>query len=286
MPHIIKKTILVFLSYNSYTVGIKQSLQNQKLTFNNVKKIIFTLLAYSCHCTAQNVDEQNYPNKLTGDIGVAAYITKSNVKTNSTSTSVLPYAFAEYNRLAMRIDTLGIKTAKMGYGYLELSGRISLDSYKIQSQINHQNISKSTPAPLGLGTFQETSIGAFFINYLHDFNQSKGSLQEIIYFGEVKLANQVTVYPQIGLERMSKNYSNYYLGVNQTESNIAGYNVYLPNTLINSITGLAIEISLFDHVYLTGYAKRKWLGDKTSASPILNRSHQDTFYMGTTYRFD
>jgi len=92
---------------------------------------------------------------------VAAYITKSNVKTNSTSTSVLPYAFAEYNRLAMRIDTLGIKTVKMGYGYLELSGRISLDSYKIQSQINHQNISKSTPAPLGLGTFQETPIGAF-----------------------------------------------------------------------------------------------------------------------------
>jgi outer membrane protein len=251
-----------------------------------LKKFLFTLLAYSCHCTAQNVDEQNYSNKLTGDIGVAAYITKSNVKTNSTSTSVLPYAFAEYNRLAMRIDTLGIKTVKMGYGYLELSGRISLDSYKIQSQINHQNISKSTPAPLGLGTFQETPIGAFFINYLHDFNQSKGSLQEIIYFGEVKLGNQVTVYPQIGLERMSKNYSNYYLGVNQTESNITGYNVYSPNTLVNSITGLAIEIPLFDHVYLTGYAKRKWLGDKAGASPIMNRSYQDTFYIGTTYRFD
>lgn len=251
-----------------------------------LKKISPLLIVFNSFCMAQTIDEQTQPNRLVGDIGIAAYVTNNNIKSNSTSTSVLPYAFAEYVRIAMRIDTLGIKTVKMGYGHLELSGRISLDSYKVQSSINHQSISKNTPIPIGLGTFQETPIGAFQVNYFHDFNQSRGSLQEIIYFGEIKLANQITVYPQIGLERISKNYSNYYLGINQTESNITGYGVYSPNILVNTITGLVIEVPLLDHIYLTGYAKRKWLGDKTAASPIMNRPFQDTFYIGTTYRFD
>lgn len=251
-----------------------------------LKKISPLLIVFNSFCMAQTIDEQTQPNRLVGDIGIAAYVTNNNIKSNSTSTSVLPYAFAEYGRIAMRIDTLGIKTVKMGYGHLELSGRISLDSYKVQSSINHQSISKNTPIPIGLGTFQETPIGAFQVNYFHDFNQSKGNLQEILYFGEIKLAKQITVYPQIGLERTSKNYSNYYYGVNQAESSTLAYSAYSPNTLINTITGIVVEVPLFDHVYLTGYAKRKWLDNKVGASPIMNRSYQDTFYIGTTYRFD
>lgn len=251
-----------------------------------LKKILVLLTGYSSFCVGQTLNQESFPDRLIGDVGLAAYISNLNTKSNSTTTSVLPYAFAEYGRFAMRIDTLGVKTLKMGFGYLELSGRINLDSYKIQSQNNQQSISKNAPIPIGLGTFQETPIGAFQINYFHDFNQSKGDLQELIYYGEVKLKKQITIYPQIGIERTSKKYSNYYYGLNQAESNTLGYNSFEPGSLINLITGVAIETPLTNHVYLTGYAKRKWLGDKVGASPIMNRSHQDIFYIGTTYRFD
>ena len=247
--------------------------------------ITYPLLGFS-QVTDQEHPEPEFSNRIIGDVGLAGYTSQLNIKSNSSSSTVLPYVFADFNRLSLRIDTLGLKTVKMGYGYLELSGRINLDSYKINAINNQQSVSKNMPLPLGLGTFQETPVGAFQINFFHDYGKSKGDLQELIYFAEFKLGSYVTIYPQLGVERASSNYANYYYGINQNESNVTGYNVYTPHAVINTMTGLAIEIPLADHLYLTSYGKRKWLDDKASKSPIFNRSYQDTFFMGVIYRFE
>ncbi len=70
---------------------------------------------------------------MVGDVGVGGYYTRSIVRGNSDVLGVFPYADFEYRRVFARVDTLGIKTFSLGYGYLELAGRISQDAFDYQS---------------------------------------------------------------------------------------------------------------------------------------------------------
>ena len=62
--------------------------------------------------------DDGLPDHLVGDVGLAIYATNRHLNNDSTHPLALPYAFVDCKRLFARIDEIGIKTYKMGYGYL------------------------------------------------------------------------------------------------------------------------------------------------------------------------
>jgi outer membrane protein len=245
------------------------------------------LFIASVVCNAYAMDDisDGLPEHIVGDVGLAMYTSNLYIGTEGMQSFVLPYAFADYKRAFIRIDEVGFKTLKMGYGYLELIGKINLDNYKVKSLFNGASINRSDPIPLGIGTFQETPIGGFFINAYHDFGKSKGALYEFSYFAEIETFKKVVLYPQLGVERQSNQYANYYYGISPGESAQTGYSAYTAPASNNLLAGLMIEIPVVDNWYINIYGKRKWMGSGINNSPVMNRSFQDSALMALAYRF-
>jgi len=225
------------------------------------------------------------PDHIVGDIGAAVYTSNLHIGTEGTQSLALPYAFFDYQRFFARIDEVGIKTFKMGYGYFEVIGKINLDTYKVKSPFNGTSINRSDPIPLGVGTFQETPIGGFFANAYHDFGKSKGALYELLYFAELETFKKIVIYPQVGIERQSSQYANYYYGINSGESVLTGYSAYTAPATNNLLAGIMIEIPVVDSWYFNIYGKRKWMGSGINNSPVMNRAFQDNIFMALAYRF-
>jgi len=225
------------------------------------------------------------PDRIKGDIGAAVYSTNLNIGSSSSQSMALPYGFFDYQRFAMRIDQLAFKTLPVGFGYLEIVGKVDPDSYNVKSTINGQTINKGYQVPIGLGTFQDTPIGAFFLNAYHDFGKSKGNLLELNYFAEIELFSKVVLYPQVGIEHQSGSFANYYYGVTSGQAQITGYQAYTASSSNNPLAGFLLEIPVAEDWYLNLYGKRKWLGSGVNNSPVLTRSFQDTMFMALAYRF-
>ena len=245
-------------------------------------------MASSKLCFAEQdtpLSSKSLPDHILGDLGIATYTNTLNIGSYGTQSTPLPYGFFDYKRFAMRIDQLALKTLELGLGYLEIVGKVDIDTYKVKSTINGQTINKGYPIPIGIGTFQETPIGVFMVNAYHDFGPSNGNIFELNYFSEIEAINKVVIYPQIGIERQTGQYANYYYGISTSQSQQTGYEVYSAQGSTNAIVGLLIEVPVINDWYLNIYGKRKWLGSGVNNSPVLTRSFQDTFFIALAYRF-
>jgi len=238
------------------------------------------MLAFSC--TAWTSEE--LPQKMDGDVGLGDYYTHSIIRGDSDKLNVLPYLDFDYGKLFARVDTLGVKTLKMGYGYLELVGRISQDGFSTNASGLQGLHTRQTSIPVGIGTFQVTPIGAFMVNAFHDVNQSQGNMLEAIYGVELDLP-RVILYPLIGAEYQSREYVSYYYGVSTQEAASSKYAAYQPAGSYNSLIGLIADISLTDEYHLNFCVRHKWLGDSIQLSPIVNQRYLDTGYLSLSYRF-
>ena len=215
---------------------------------------------------------------------MGAYYTRSIIRGKSDALSVLPYGDFEYGRFFARVDTLGIKTLKMGNGYLELVGRVSQDGFSTNTPGLQGLGNRGTSIPLGIGTLQVTPLGGFMLNAFHDVRQSKGEWVEAIYAGEFDLP-QVTFYPLLGAEYQSREYVRYYYGISAQEAAASRYALYQPAGSFNDFIGLIADIRLTDDYHLNAYVRRKWLGDAIRQSPIVSQRYLDTGYFSLSYRF-
>ena len=255
--------------------------------YSAMKSILFLLFMAIVSPTfaMDDLPDDGLPDHIVGDVGAAIYTSNLHIGTEGTQSLALPYAYFDYKRFFARIDEVGIKTFKMGYGYFELTGKINLDTYKVKSPINGSSINRSDPIPLGVGTYQETPIGAIFANAYHDFGKSNGALYELLYFAELETYKNIVVYPQLGIERQSSQYANYYYGINSGEAALTGYSSYVAPATNNLMAGMMIEIPVVDNWYVNIYGKRKWMGGGINNSPVMNRSFQDNIFMALAYRF-
>lgn len=229
-------------------------------------------------------ETEDFPQRVDGDIGLGAYYTHSVIRGKSDALSILPYADFEYGRMFFRVDTLGVKTLKMGYGHLELIGRISMDGYNTNTPALQGLKRREMSIPLGIGTLQVTPIGGFYINAFHDVRESQGNWFEVIYGAKVDL-QRVIFYPLLGAEYQSKEYVRYYYGISAQEAAGSQYASYQPAGTFNGLLGLIAEIRLNDGYYLNCYVRRKRLGDAIRLSPIVNQRYLDTGYLALSYRF-
>ena len=248
--------------------------------------VIFFTLSLPSHAESPVLDStKELPDRIIGDVGMAVYSTNLHIGSYGPQTTLLPYGFFDYQRFSMRIDQLALKTLPIGFGFLEVVGKVDPDTFKVKSTINGQTINKGYQIPMGLGTFQETPLGVFMINAYHDFGKSKGNLLELNYFGEIELPHKVVIYPQVGLERQSSSYANYYYSITPEQSQLTGYKTYTATGTNNPIGGFLLEIPVVDNWIINLYGKRKWLGSAVSNSPVLTRSFQDTVFLALAYRF-
>ena len=231
---------------------------------------------------AQATDE--FPQGIEGDVGLGSYYVRSIVRDKGNESSVLPYLDFEYGRFFARVDTLGIKTQKLGYGYLELVGRVSQDGVDTNVPGLQGLGKRETSIPLGIGTLQVTPAGGFWLNAFHDVNRSGGNLFEAIYGGEFKLA-QATFYPLLGAEFQTAGYVRYYYGISAREAASSTYATYQPAGSFNDFIGLIADFRLSDEYHLNCYVRRKQLGASIRQSPIVTQKYQDTGYIALSYRF-
>lgn len=232
-------------------------------------------------CIAQ-ADE--FPSNIDGDIGLGVFYKSPIIRSQANQLSVLPYAYFNYDRAFIRLDTLGAKTRRLGYGYLEIVGRYSQDGFDADTSSLAGLKNRQTSIPLGVGTMQVTPIGAFFIDAFHDVNKSGGNLLEVIYVG--KLAGPwLTFYPLFGAEYRSKEYVRYYYGISSQEAANSQYVAYQPAGALNPLMGLMADARLTEEYHLNFYLRRRWLGSSIQASPIVNQKFLDTGFVALSYRF-
>lgn len=227
---------------------------------------------------------EEFPQKIDGDIGLGAFYTGSIVRSRVNQVSVLPYAYFSYGRAFVRLDTLGVKTRKLGYGYLEIVGRYSQDGFDADTASLAGLTNRRTSAPLGAGTLQITPIGAFFINAFHDVSKSGGNLFEAIYVGKLELLG-VPVYPQLGTEYRSKEYVRYYYGISPQEAANSQYAAYQPGGAFIPLIGFVAEVGLTREYSLNFYLRRRWLDRTIQGSPIVDQQFLDTGFVALSYRF-
>lgn len=225
------------------------------------------------------------PDRLLGDLGGAAFVTQSVIRSQDTKTSVLPYAFVDYGRFFARVDTLGMKTVGLGHGYLELAARVSQDGWRADTAVLAGLTDRKTSIPLGIGTFQKTPYGALFLNAFVDANKSRGTLLDATYAAEFKLG-PVSFYPQVGVEYRNAKYTNYFYGVSPAESAASGYAAYNAGASATPMLGLAADVPLAESWVLSLQLRHKWLDAAVSDSPLVDKKAQNSGFIALAYRFN
>ena len=160
-------------------------------------RVLLAALAMSLSTPALADDAPHF----VGDIGLGVERTQASAPGARARDRALPYAYGDYGPLFVREDTFGAKLVPVGWGSLELVGRISTEGTDADGPgLAH----RTDPRPIGVGTFQETPWGGVFADAFVD-TVSGGTLLEVSYAAELP-AGPLTFYPQVGLTRRSARY--------------------------------------------------------------------------------
>lgn len=250
-----------------------------------VSYLVAHILAFFSAVSVAQADELT----LKGDVGLGAFSGQSAVRGVHEGVSPFPYIYADYGRAFGRIDTFGVRTFKMGYGNFELIGRAAFDGFRSKDALLGHLSERRNSLPLGIGTFQETPIGGFFLYALQDVAQSKGQIFEATYAAELPIG-RVTAYPMLGIEHRSAAYNRYYYGISTNELQNSGLtgrlNAYSPSSATIPQAALLVDIPLHAAWHLNLYGRVKWLPNTLKNSPLVERSTESSIFAAVTYRFE
>lgn len=254
-------------------------------TMKFLPRALSSTLAISCMLfSAAAPAEEEFPERIKGDVGGAVYFSTNPVKGESGTLIAAPYLYLDYGRYFARFDTFGYKTLPLGYGYVEVVGRVNLDGYQTNNSVRRGIGERKHSLPLGIGTFQETPIGGFFVNAFYDANQSHGGLYEVIYAAEFDIGNNV-VYPMFGFEHFTTQYTKYFYGVSPAEAGRSSYPAYTPAANTTSMLGFVWEVPVVEDWNANIYMMRRWLGSAIGNSPLVNTKLQDEAFVSLSYRY-
>lgn len=222
--------------------------------------------------------------RLQGDIGLAAYATRAIVEGAQTDLTVLPYLDFTYDRFFARVDTFGYKAKQVGYGDLEVIARFNQDGFRTDIPALNGLSTRQSSLPVGLGTLQVTPLGGVFFNVFHDINKSGGNWAELIY-GAKFTASGAVLYPMLGVDYQSADYTGYYYGVSEQEAISSPFASYAPASAVNAFVGLIMDVGLSRNWHLNAYVRHKRLDDSIYRSPLVTRRYLDTAYLALSYRY-
>ena len=184
----------------------------------------------------------------------------------------------------MRVDTVGYKTLKIGYGHLEFVGRLSFEGFKANDDLPGIQ-DRESPILLGLGSFQKFDWGGVFVNAFVNASANHGYLAEAIYAGKFN-TGPITFYPTAGVEYRSGKYVSHLYGVNATEALTSGRPAYTPDGFsLIPVLGLAAEFPISGNWGMNLQLRQRWLDGAIKNSPLVDKSTQTTGYAALVYRF-
>ena len=201
-----------------------------------------------------------------GDLGLGVERTQASAPGASARTWALPYAYGDYGRLFVREDTFGVKTVPIGWGALEIVGRVSTEGTDSDGPgLAH----RTNPRPVGLGTFQETPWGGVFVDAFVD-SVSGGSLLEASYAAELPVG-PLTLYPQAGVTRRSARYDAHL------------YDVHAAST--TPVLQLSGELPFADAWVLLAHMQWEPLDDAVRASARVDARSRTSALVALAWRF-
>ena len=218
--------------------------------------------------------QETFEWTLKGDIGVGAFGKNTNVVGRDNTLSILPFGYADYGRAFWRVDTVGVKTLQMGYGYLEIVGRFDFENSTNTKSDFSSLFKRENAIPLGLGTFQKTPWGGFFLHGYQDVGASRGQVAEARYAAKFDV-QKLSIYPQVAVEYRSAKFNDTYYGTP----------TYHAGASVNPTVAVAAEYPLYENWMLNAQVRRKWLGSQVADSPLVNRRTLDDAYLAVSYKF-
>lgn len=223
------------------------------------------------------------PDRFVGEVGALVTAAQSVVQGGSTTATALPYVYGDWGRLYARVDTFGVKTLPLGDGHLELAARVSTEGYKARKTDFATAGDRSTPVPVGLGTFQRTALGGVFAYVFHD-TISGGQLLELTWAGRVPLGS-ATLYPQLGLEHRTAAYVQHLYGVSGVQVG-PGLSSYQAGASTAPVLSLHATVPLHGPWALQLQTRYRAWDSAVRNSPLVDRSSQLSGYAALTYSWN
>lgn len=221
------------------------------------------VLAACLAATAARADDGLH---YVGDLGLGVQRTQASAPGAWARTFALPYAYGDLGRLFVREDTFGAKLVPVGWGALELVGRVSTEGTDADGPgLAH----RTNPRPVGLGTFQETPWGGVFADAFVD-TVSGGTLLEASYAAEVAVG-PATLYPQAGLARRSARYDAHLVDVHAAST-----------TPVLQLSG---ELPFAEHWVVLAHVQWEPFDDAVRASPRVAARARTSALLALAWRF-
>ena len=204
--------------------------------------------------------------RYVGDLGLGVERARASAPGAHDRTWALPYAYGDWGPLFVREDTFGAKLAPVGWGALELLGRVSTEGADADGPgLAH----RANPRPVGLGTFQETPWGGVFADAFVD-TVSGGSLLEASYAAELPVG-PVTFYPQVGVTRRGARYDAHL------------YDVHAAAT--TPVLQLSAELPFAEHWVLLAHAQAEPFSREVRESARVDARSRVSALVALAWRF-
>lgn len=221
------------------------------------------------------------PDRFVGDIGGMGLTSNAIVKGASSSSAVLPYVYGDWGRFYARVDTLGVKVLPVGAGHLELAMRVSTEGIDANKTAYPDAGDRSSPLPIGVGTFQRTALGGLFAYAMHD-SRSGGQFGEFNWAGQLDLG-AVKLYPQLGVQYRSASLVRHLYGISTAQALATGLTAYQPGASFTPMATLQATVPLQGPWALQLQTRYRWLDDAVTDSPLVKRNHQVSGFAALTY---
>jgi outer membrane protein len=241
------------------------------------------ILVAACCALPAVADAPALPDHLVGNLGAGVYASSSARNLPHEAPLPFPFIYADLGRLYARVDTFGIRTLPLGDGYLELAGRVSVEGWASGVAGRHRLPGRANPIPLGVGTFQETPIGGFFLYAFQDL-RSHGSLFEATYAAQLS-AGALGFYPQLGIARRSARFEQRLRGVNAQQALASQLPAYAAGASVTPMAALAADLPLSGPWQLNLEWRRDWYDRRIRNSPLNGSRRQDSGFVALSYGF-
>lgn len=221
---------------------------------------------------------------LSGDTGIAVLHSSPPAQGIPASVRAIPYVYADWDRWFARIDTVGVRTLDMGYGALELAGRLGQDGFDPAKAGNPALRERVSSVWFGMGTFQVTPYGGIFLHAFHDVRRSKGTWVDAVYAAQFDWAG-AKIYPSLGLEWRDARYTRYYFSQPASPTTPTDQPGFSPTQAWLPKLGVLVDVPWANDWHLIAAWNVKWRPSSLSDSPLAGATTESTALLGAAYRW-
>ncbi len=138
---------------------------------------------------------------------------------------------------------------------------------------------------LGLSASYQLGDSVIGASVLHDISGAhEGFTADLNYSYQLPLGETAMFVPTVGVNYLSKEFTDYYFGVRASEAT-ASRAAYKADATANAYVGYSLDMPLNDSWSINHSASYIWLGDEITDSSLVDRDTSWFASLGVAYRF-